>query len=165
MFFLSQQGTIDTIALAFSHKFKINKPLVVKTLNMNASKQWLTCFQKLIDADDLLAQALINDNAELALEALNSGADVNAFNPSLSDPALIYVVKNLNPKMVRFLIKNGSNINIRSKQGETALIVATKCDDVASSMKMLNVIDEFHPDKSLKDDNGLTAIDWAMLRS
>jgi len=165
VFALSQQGTINTIALVLSHKFKINKPLVVKTLNMNTSKQWLACFQKSIDADDLLSQALINDNAELALEALSSGANIDSFNPFLSDSALIYAVKKMNSKMVRFLIKNGSDINIRGKQGETALIVAAKCDDVANSMKMLNVIDEFHPNKSLKDDNGLTAIDWVMLRS
>lgn len=163
--FLSQKDTINTIALVFSHKFKINKPLVIRTLNMNESKQWLACFKKSINADDLLAQALINDDIGIALEALNSGADIDSFNFSLSDPALIYAVKKLNPKMVRFLIKNGGDINIRDKQGETAFIVATKCDNVANSMEMLNVIDEFHPNKSLKDNNGLTAIDWVMLRS
>ncbi len=165
VFFLSEQGAIDTIALTLSHKFKINKPLVVKTLNMKASKQWLACFQKSINANDLLAKALINDDARLALESLNSGANVDAFNPSLSDPALVYAVKKLNPEMVRFLIKNGSDINIRGQQGETALIVAAKCDDATNGMKMLNVINEFHPNKSLKDNNGLTAIDWVMLRS
>ncbi len=72
-------------------------------------------------------------NTELASLLLSKGANVNE--ASTSGPAegftcLMMAARNNSPDLVKFLVTNGADVNIKAKDGSTALSLAGKQKDV-----------------------------------
>lgn len=151
----------DKIIDLLAHQFCINKPYIAKSLQMTGSRQWLKIFEmrRPLNLNTLFLESLLNDDKNNVFSLLNQGAEINSQIKSM--PALIFLVMNRNHEMVRFLLKNGADVNIQNLEGETSLICATKLKD----MPMLHLLNEFGANKDIKSNDGLTALDWATLLS
>lgn len=159
--FFNDLNQIDSTIILLSNQFDLSHPCVGKALKMTGCVNWFRQLEstKPPNINELFVEALLQNDSYHMLSLLNMGAaiDVNVE----SKPALIFLVTKKNYSMVRMLLKNDANVNIQDEIGETPLICATKLNDVP----MLDLLNEFGANKSIKADDGYTSLDWAMLLS
>ena len=70
-----------------------------------------------------MEEAIIRGNADSAIELINRGLDVNMVDPS-GNSLLIQTVRRDVPDLFDFLMKRRARLNVRNKNGETALSIA-----------------------------------------
>lgn len=94
------------------------------------------------------------DNIELLLD---HGLDINDIDDYNSTCLLYFFRRGISPLLLRFLIKNGANVNIVSKENETALNLSLKkiCDE---SIEILSILLEAGADHRLGDNPLLTLV-------
>jgi len=134
-------------------------------------------------------RAVKSDNLEMVLQFLDEGNDINGiygkekstllnyaiktnsyrvFERLLemgADPSIIsngktpimYAVQNKEPLMMRQLIKYGADLDQAAKKGNTAVINASK----TGKLKCVKLLVENGADVELKNDAGMTALDYA----
>ena len=78
------------------------------------------------DYDGDLIRAVMNNNLDEVLEALNNGADASAINMMTGQSALIYAANNGNAPIVNLLLENGANVNDQDDEGNTPLMIASE---------------------------------------
>jgi TPR repeat protein len=103
---------------------------------------------------DMFAAVEKND-PQAIIGAVLAGADVNARSQDGYTP-LMYAVAKGNPEVVREILSGGADVNIQSTTGWTALMFAAK-----DKPEMLELLLEFGPDLTLKNNVGQSAHDIA----
>ena len=78
------------------------------------------------DYDGDLIRAVMNNNLDEVLEALNNGADASAINMMTGQSALIYAANNGNAPITNLLLENGANVNDQDNEGNTPLMIASE---------------------------------------
>ena len=78
------------------------------------------------DYDGDLIRAVMNNNLDEVLEALNNGADASAVNRMTNQSALIYAADNGNTHIANLLLENGANVNDQDNEGNTPLMIASE---------------------------------------
>jgi tetratricopeptide (TPR) repeat protein len=105
---------------------------------------------------DMFAAVEKND-PQAIIGAVLAGADVNARSQDGYTP-LMYAVAKGNPEVVREVLSGGADVNIQSTTGWTALMFAAK-----DKPQMLELLLEFEPNLTLKNNVGQTAHDIAKM--
>ena len=120
--------------------------------------------EKIAQAKELrrLIHASLAKDSQLELllnDVLNERADLNASAENGQTP-LMFAADDMNPETIRALLKKGVSIDVAEKvHGWTALIYAIWSGDEKSVKSLL----EYYPDLSIKDNEGRTALDHAIL--
>lgn len=78
------------------------------------------------DYDWDLIHAVMRNNLDEVLEALNNGADASAINMVTGQSALIYAADNGNVHIVNLLLENGADVNDDDNGGNTPLMIASE---------------------------------------
>ena len=76
-------------------------------------------------AEELLFNAIRTSNAEMAQQAIDLGADVNARN-KFGETSLHFAAWNGQPELAKLFIENGADMNAKNDRNETPLQLATK---------------------------------------
>jgi ankyrin repeat protein len=88
---------------------------------------------------------------------LEKGADVQAKN-KMNWNALMQAASEGYPDVAKILLETGSEVNVKGKEiGETPLILASW----KNAPEIVKLLLEYKADKTVKDTNGDTALDYA----
>ena len=98
------------------------QPAVVELLLQESASVDL---EDLGDGGTALIWAARAGSLEIIRTLLQAGADVNAATQSAGDTPLIWAARNGHLAVVRFLVESGANISTRTKNGQTALGLAS----------------------------------------
>lgn len=90
---------------------------------------------------------------------LEHGADVNLCSEDRKYSALMEAVVLGSVKFAQLLLSHRADVNIQSKEGQTALILAVGKQDIP----MVKLLLEHHADKHIKDKLGMSALAYAKL--
>jgi ankyrin repeat protein len=88
--------------------------------------------------DQKFIDAIVNDNVELAFEAIIEGADINVKNEN-GEPALSLAVAGRKINSINFLLGQNVNVNAINGLNETALILAVKEGYTEAVRAILNI--------------------------
>lgn len=113
-----------------------------------------------------LYAAIIEDREDLIKKLLDKGADPNIADSEGAFPLSEAVVRaNANPEVVRMLIEKGANVNAQEPNKNTALMFAAGNKKINSQTRreIIEILLKNGADKSLKGDQGKTALDWAKM--
>lgn len=126
------------------------------------------------NGDTPLAVAIQNDNASMVKLLLSYKPKLNTLNKSGLAAIHIAVMKG-RPEMVSLLIENGANVNIRDQyRGRTPLHWVVRMSEgsvkkvlrqipVGISLDLIDILLKAKADKSIRDKEGKTALDWAKI--
>lgn len=108
--------------------------------------------------NDALFEAIAEKIPEMAITALNQGADVNAVNES-GGSALFEAVRAQSVNICRILVARGADVNAINSQniGATPLMMAA----AYNNLELVNLLVSNDADVNLPDSNGDPAINWA----
>ncbi len=111
------------------------------------------------DQVSLLAIAARNGNNAIAEILYEAGADVNIISLDRHNTPLMDAASEGHVELVRFFIDKGASLDIKSKNGQTALILATG----NRQMDCAEILIEAGADCDQKDSMGLSARKYAQL--
>lgn len=130
---------------------------VIQTANVVGDKNIINFFEslnkeKIIKNTETLFNAIIQSDVLLAKKSIQD-AFINA--EFRGNTPIMIAVTTKNKEMVKLLLDNGANINIKNKiDGYTPLILAVRVGDI----KIAKLLLDHCADINIKDDEGKTAI-------
>jgi ankyrin repeat protein len=92
------------------------------------------------------------------VEAIENGANVNAWSNLGVTPIMSAAEKNFNPRVVRALINAGADVNVKNADGMTPLIWSTWFN---SKPAVITTLLELGADPKARDNSDKMAIDYA----
>ncbi len=134
------------------NNFEITELLIKNGAKINETDRGLNCFTvALNNLDENILKLLLKNGANINILDINYGftplMNLCMFKKAKSEDVL---------RIAGFLVENGSNIDMQSKDGLTALIVATS----EGNIEMVKFLLKNGANKDLKDKEGLKAIDY-----
>jgi len=128
----AEYGNVETVRLLLQHGAKVgpNTPgaralwLAIAESNFESAKLILR-FGASVNDNDPLGEAVRQESAEMALELLKRGANVNAGRGE----ALFEACESCDEDLVKMLLEHGADPTIRSEDGTTAIQVAKASAD------------------------------------
>ncbi len=106
-----------------------------------------------------LCYAARNGKLDMVQWLLENGADIDAVSQDRGYSAVMDAVWKSNIPMVEMLVSKGANLNFVSRDGQTALILATGSEN----LQICRILVENGADPSIKDRMGMSSIDYATL--
>lgn len=107
----------------------------------------------------LLSLAVRNSHYDVALLLISHGAGINLCAEDRSYSALMDAAQLGDLKTAELLLSKNADTNIRSKDGQTALIFAVGRQDIP----MVKLLIEHHADCTIADNLGMSALGYAKL--
>ncbi|MDA3941099.1 MAG: ankyrin repeat domain-containing protein [Spirochaetia bacterium] len=107
----------------------------------------------------ILNMAIRKGHDHIAINLIENGANINSISGDRGNTPLMDAAAEGNVELLHKLIHSGANINLKSKSGQTALVLAVgrQAEDVD-----LIIIDA-GADSEIKDDLGMSALKYAQL--
>lgn len=115
--------------------------------------------QRDVDGTPLLSRAVQHAQYEAVAFLLEHGADVNLCSEDRTYSALMEAVVLGSVQFAQLLLSHQADVNIQSKEGQTALILAVGRQDIP----MVKLLLEHRADKNSKDKLGMSAFAYAKL--
>lgn len=112
----------------------------------------------------VLYVAVFRNDEELIKKLLDKGADPNIADSDGAVPLSEAVLGgSVNPETVKMLLDKGANPNTQEKNKATPLIyIAANAQTSAENRRqIIKMLSEKGADKSIRDESGKTALDWA----
>lgn len=106
-----------------------------------------------------LCSAARNGKLDMIQWLLENGADIDAVSHDRGYSAVMDAVWKSNLPIVELLVNKGANLNFISRDGQTALILATGSEN----FDICRVLVENGADPTIKDRMGMSSIDYATL--
>lgn len=106
-----------------------------------------------------LCSAARNGKLDMIQWLWENGADIDAVSNDRGYSAVMDAVWKSNVPIVEFLVSKGANLNFVSRDGQTALILATGSEN----FQICKILAENGADPSVKDRMGMSSIDYATL--
>ena len=94
----------------------------------------------------------------IAIELLTENADINYHPERLGFTALMHAVRNGNIGGVKFLLKNGANVNIINSENKTAIILAI----ISNNVPMIELLLENRASLEPEDNGGVSPLTYAV---
>lgn len=107
----------------------------------------------------LLCNAARNGKLDMVQWLLEKGADIDAVSNDRGYSAVMDAVWKSNISIVELLVNRGANLNFVSRDGQTALILATGSEN----FEICRILAENGADPTIKDRMGMSSIDYATL--
>lgn len=108
--------------------------------------------------------AVLKGREDLVQKLLEKGADPNIADNQGGLPLSEAVARqDANPQIVKLLLEKGAKVNAQEPNKGTALIFAASNKAISSRTRqeIVKILLDHGADKSIKDDKGKTALDWA----
>ncbi len=106
-----------------------------------------------------LCYAARNGKIDMVQWLLENGADIDAVSNDRGYSAVMDAVWKSNVQIVELLVNKGANLNFVSRDGQTALILATGSEN----FQICRILAENGADPTIKDRMGMSSIDYATL--
>lgn len=106
-----------------------------------------------------LCYAARNGKFDMVQWLLENGADIDAVSSDRGYSAVMDAVWKANVQIVELLVNKGANLNFVSRDGQTALILATGSEN----FQICRILAENGADPTIKDRMGMSSIDYATL--
>jgi uncharacterized protein len=107
----------------------------------------------------LLNMAIRKGHANIATILLEAGADINTVSGDRGNTPLMDAAAESNPEILIRLIRSGADMDLKSKSGQTALVLAVGCQSEDAALVLI----ESGADIEIKDDLGMSARKYAEL--
>lgn len=110
--------------------------------------------------DLTLYSAIVRGNFDIIKLLLENGADIEQkleFSSGINDTPLIIAAGCGSKHILEYLLQKGAEVNYQNAKGESALMMAA----YVGRLDNVKILIDYKADKSLKDNNGLTAVELA----
>jgi uncharacterized protein len=124
--------------------------------------KYLRLFKESVDSEELIDAAKSGDVREVE-RLIRSGVHLNISRDDDDGWSALVMASYWNhPEVVKLLIRSGADLNIRGDGGKTALIFASRFNNIEVVVKLLI---KGGADLNIRSDGGRTALIWASSRN